>query len=557
MREYIYSILHLVSKKDKKKIPLLLVLFLILSLFEVVSIGLIAPYISLITNTEGEVLLQFFSFLGLNTEREELIAYTSILLLMVFFIKSIMIIFVNKVIIFFSVTQRANLSSLLMRAYQSLPYEEFLARNSSEYVHNIQVLTSKFSSVLVLLLRSISDLVIGLSIFLLLAWQNFNILLILLSVITVFILAYDFWFKDEVKDYGKRANISSDLMIKDLNEGIKGLKEIRIAGRESYFYEKFVRSVGRHAYNSGAFQVIAIMPRHFLEFIMVFFIVSIVLSTILMGGALNEIIPTLGLFGVAALRLLPLSNTFLQSLLQLRNNDNTISRLYKDICQFESGYKSSATSISGVQFNSLELEDVYFSYIGAKRQSLSGVSIKIKRGESIGIVGKSGSGKTTLVDLLLGLLTPNKGCIYFNGDAISQSNTLNGKAAYIPQQVFLLDESLMSNISLSNKKDISIDRVFQAAKQARLSELIERLPNGIDTKIGESGVRISGGERQRIALARALYYDRDIIIMDEATSALDKKTEQEVVREIKSLKGFKTLVIIAHRLETIKHCDII
>jgi ATP-binding cassette, subfamily B, bacterial PglK len=559
---YFRSILYLISKKDKKKIPGLIALFLILSFFEVVGIGLIAPYIALLTNTESETLYRFFIFLGLPTDNTLLIYYTSIGLLSVFLIKSIIVILINKIIIFFSVAQRVNLSAFLMKAYQSLPYEEFLIRNSSEYIHNIQALTSRLSVVLILLLRAVSDLLIGLSIFVLLAWQNFKVLAILTSIIMIFLLTYDIWFKDKVKKYGENVNNSADLMIKDLNEGIKGLKEIRVLGRESYFYKRFVRSITSHAHNSGTFTFVTAAPRYLLEFILVFFIVSIVLSSILLGESLNDIVPTLALFGVASLRLLPLSNTLLQTLLQLRNNENSIDRLYKDVYKFkQKNLKKNETRAAEdlVSFQSLELKNINFSYSESNYKSLNNISIKIEHGKSIGIIGKSGSGKTTLIDLLLGLLEPNTGEIYFNN--INCTNDREGifdtRVAYIPQQVFLLDDSLMNNISLNNKNDTNHDLVMAAVKQARLMELVERLPNGLDTRIGESGVLVSGGERQRIALARALYYDRDVIIMDEATSALDNETEKEIISEIKSFKGSKTLIVIAHRLTTLQNCDII
>jgi ATP-binding cassette, subfamily B, bacterial PglK len=560
--KYLRSILYLVSDKDKKKIPGLIILFLILSFFEVLGIGLIAPYVALITNTESEVLMQVFLFFNLSLEKTSLITFTSIGLLLVFLIKALMIIFINKIIIFFGVAQRVNLSSFLMNAYQSLSYEEFLGRNSSEYIHNIQVLTSKFASVLILLLRTTSDLLIGLSIFALLAWQNFSVLLILLIVIMIFILTYDFWFKDKVKSYGKNANTSSDRMIKELNEGIRGLKEIRVIGRESYFYDRFVNSIRIHGHNSATFQFVASIPRYLLELIMIFFIVSIVVSAILIGGSLNDILPTLALFGVAALRLLPLSNNFLQVILQLRNSENSIDRLFKDVNKFKNNNKEKNLVINSLKldsFQSLELKNIDFGYNGSEYKSLKNVSIKIQHGESIGIIGKSGSGKTTLIDLLLGLLSPAKGEIYLNNRKISnnQLDLLNGRVAYIPQQIFLLDDSLMSNISLNKKANSDLTKVLEAAKQARLFELISRLPYGLDTKIGESGVRVSGGERQRIALARAIYYDRDVIIMDEATSALDSATEKEIINEINNFKGNKTLIVIAHRLTTLQDCDII
>ena len=186
------------------------------------------------------------------------------------------------------------------------------------------------------------------------------------------------------------------------------------------------------------------------------------------------------------------------------------------------------------------------------------LSIDLHAGESIGLIGTSGSGKTTIVDILLGLLAPTGGSVIYNGDPL-QNNlpSWRSQVAYIPQNIFLLDDTLRANIAIGLKEDIDEKKVEKAIKQAQLNDLLQQLPKGLDTVLGERGLRLSGGQRQRVALARAFYFDRDVLIMDEATSALDNETEKEIIEEIRRLKGKKTMIVIAHRLTTVKHCDCI
>jgi ABC-type bacteriocin/lantibiotic exporter with double-glycine peptidase domain len=564
MSKYISQILYLIDDVEKRKIPFLVLLFLILSSVEVIGLGLIAPYISLVIDT-GDVNEWYkytLPFIDLPKEKESLLMLMSVMLLVIFFIKSLLVILVNKIIIFFSLRQRVNLSSFLMKAYQSLPYSEYLQRNSSEYTHNIQALTSIFSSVVLLLLRTISDLIVGIFILSLLAWQNISALMFLLMLVGTILFGYDFLFKKKVGIYGKKSNKASDSMLQGMNEGIEGLKEVRVLGKESFFFQMFAKGVHDHASYSRKYQVILAIPKSLLEFLMVSFIVILVLSALISNQDVQTVVPTLGLFGMAALRLLPSANSVSLTLLQLRNNRDSINRLYKDIYKFRQNVDRDRHSIkksgSNTSFQSVSLSDVDFSYKSAKHKSLNNVSIKIKAGDSIGLIGKSGSGKTTLVDLILGLLHPDKGLVLYNDTSMSEClDKWRSQIAYIPQQIFLLDDSLRSNIALDFKDNVDDKEIIEAINQAQLSELVNQLPEGIDTKIGERGVRVSGGQRQRIALARALYHNRDVIIMDEATSALDSDTEKEIINEIKNLKGSKTLIVIAHRLTTLQNCDII
>jgi ATP-binding cassette subfamily C protein len=294
---------------------------------------------------------------------------------------------------------------------------------------------------------------------------------------------------------------------------------------------------------------------------MMVFVIFLVLGALFLDRSEDLLLPTLSVFGVAALRLFPAVNTFMQSLMQMHYGRNSVSTLFNDVTDIKESVKIHINTSQPMQvneeFQTLSLNQVCFFYPDSKHNALDDISLKIHVGESIGFIGPSGSGKTTLLDTLLGLLEPQKGCIEFNGRNIKNNlKEWQSKVAYIPQQVFLIDGSLRENVALGlNENEIDEDKLLESLRQARLMDLVEKLPQGVNTILGERGIRFSGGQRQRVALARAFYHGRNILVMDEATSALDNATEKEIVTEIERLKGEKTTIVIAHRLTTLKHCD--
>jgi ATP-binding cassette subfamily C protein len=291
------------------------------------------------------------------------------------------------------------------------------------------------------------------------------------------------------------------------------------------------------------------------------FVVTLVIGSIQLGHNLQALVPTLGLFGFAALRLMPSANSISTSLINIRFNRHAISLLYADLVALKETRQTKSSTDPVLKkdgyFRDLTFRDVQFTYQKTKCPALKQVTFNIRAGESIGLIGPSGSGKTTMVDVVLGLVEPQKGEIYYNGkDLIESLDEWRAQVAYLPQQVFLIDNSLRNNIALG-MEDEEIDDVqlHEAIRQARLTELAEQLPDGVETILGERGIRLSGGQRQRVALARAFYHGRSVLVMDEATSALDNETEQEIVEEIRHFKGKKTMIVIAHRLTTVQHCD--
>lgn len=562
-KKYLYEIYFLLGE-DKKVVPFMVLVFIFSSMLDLLGIGLVAPYVSIVLSPNTFKSSKFYSLLveyNLPTEITKVAILLGGILILVFALKVLTAYFINKMILSFSFNKIVKLRSQLMKSYQNLEYTDYLKRNSSEYIYSILNLTAIYAQgVLESVLRLISEAIVMMAIFaLLLATSGLELLIFVVLVGFVF-FSYNLLFRKKLVDYGRQADNEMKSLVKGIHEGIEGLKEVRVLKKEQYFYNKVVQASERICDVRVTAAIIKSLPRNLLEFVIVSFIVGLLVSAILMGRDIGEFTTVLGMFAVSAMRLIPSSNHIMAGIVSLGHNRNAVNLLYDDInnlsnCKFENW-----DSIQGVkeEFKSISLENVDYSYGGARVGALSSISIDIKAGESIGIIGSSGSGKSTLVDVLLGFLDPEKGRVVFNGETLTKSN-LNKwlrEVAYLPQSIFIIDDTLKRNVALgSNKNEIEESKVIASLKKSNLWGLVEDLNDGLETMLGERGTRLSGGQQQRVAIARAFYYGRDVLIMDEATSALDNQTETEIVEEIRRLKGEKTMVVIAHRLTTLKYCD--
>jgi ATP-binding cassette, subfamily B, bacterial PglK len=564
MYTYIKEIFQLLGN-ERRKLPVMILLFVLASLLDIIGLGLIGPYIALLVDPENldGALGWFIQALDLPREPKWLLSALGISLIGLYLIKAISAIWVNYVITKFGFSQQVRIRSRLMKTYQSLPYTEYLQRNSAEYVYSIQMMSGHYTSQVVMtLLRLTSDSILGVAILALLAWTNGLALLILMGLLSAMILIYDRIFRRYLRTYGRKSNKAEIAMVKGINEGVEGLKEIRVLGYEAHFYRKVLEGARQYAHCNTWKQVISLAPRYLLEFIMVSFVV--LLATIMFESKQNssELLPTLGVFAFAAMRLLPTVNVFSNSLLQLRFARDAVTRLHQDLIRHNTETLSLRKHLDSEKmyndpFNILSMQRVSFRYPNTDRDALHKITLEIHAGESIGIIGTSGSGKSTLVDMLLGMLEPHEGGILINGRLMNEKLVAwRTQVAYLPQQIFLIDDTMRRNIALGiEDKDIDNGRISEALRQTRLTDLVDELPEGTETLLGERGVRLSGGQRQRIALARAFYHGRNILVMDEATSALDNETEREIIEEINYFKGKKTMIVIAHRMSTVQQCD--
>jgi ATP-binding cassette subfamily C protein len=453
------------------------------------------------------------------------------------------------------------LKNKMMRGYLAMPYPFYLRRNSADLIWNVdtavdRVCQEAMSAAVIVA----SEILAAASIAAVLLYTAPKITLIagcLLGGGLALLLKLT---RSLASRYGYGRDRLSRAILRDLQQTFGGVKEIKVIGREEFFagvLEQKLRGILKLGYLAKTLQASAPL---FTETLFVGGALLVIALLSAKGVVRSEGLPLLALFSYAAFRIVPSVNRVAWGVNQIRGAARSANNLYDDYRLIAGLERVSADGDDGhaVMLNSaIELERVSFAYPEAEYPALHEISLTIRRGESIGIVGPSGAGKSTLADLLVGLLRPSSGRILIDGqDLFDRRYAWKHRVGYVPQSIFLLDESLTRNIAFGvADAEISVERVRAVVRMVQLEQLVATLPAGLDTVVGERGVRFSGGERQRVGIGRALYHDPDLLVFDEATSALDQATEAEVTRAIESLQGRKTLLVIAHRLATVRHCD--
>lgn len=568
MIEHLSRFLYLVRGK-KKNLLLMTLLFLFISTLEAVGTGLVGPFISLATRPQQIEQNQWLSWLyqqsNLNSQ-DRFLFLLGLIVIIVFYIKSFLSFNAQKSVFEFGYSHQGELASRLMQAYLAAPYTFHLGRNSAVLIQNILNETDRFSSgVMMPILTSISNGVVILALVLLLINTDPLAVVIILGIMTVALLLFNL-LKDRLIVWGKEASESRTEMIRTINHGLGSFKETRTIGCESYFEKQMQEQTKRYSVSTSLALSFGNLPRFTIEAVLISFLIGFTFLSITANrqNAVN-ITSVLGIFALASIRLLPAVGNLVSAIGGIRYHAYSIERLYFDLKELENLQLESKLAVSAavpesaiLAFNdTIALESVSYCYPNAPNQSLKRISIDIQKGQSIGLIGKSGAGKTTLVDVILGLLEPQQGDIKVDGVSIySNLRSWQNLIGYVPQSIFLMDDTLAKNIAFGIPNEL-IDRqkLHQAVEAAQLSELVERLSDGLNTVVGERGVLLSGGQRQRVGIARALYHQREILVFDEATAALDNETESLVTEAIKSLSRLKTTIVIAHRLSTIEHCD--
>ena len=561
LKKYFQELLYLVGK-DKRKLPFFFLLFLFSSLLDVVGLGLIVSYIQLIVSPENineGYIYDIQEFFGVHQPPNEILTTLGASLLLVFLIKAVFGIYVENKLIIFGELQRSLLQSKLMWAYQHISFLDFLSKNTSYYINLINTSTYYHGSAVRTALKLLSNSIITIAVLIMLMLTSPIVSLLMILFLGTLVGSYSYFLKNRIIESSQLNQKYSENMIKAINEGMHGYKEIRILGKETFFHDKVKENSNNVARVQGNYQTLIMVPRYLLELIIITALVISVLVSIKFGSDLQLLAPTIALFGVAAIRLLPMMNFYSEGINRLRYSRYYVSLLYNDVSKLKryKAIKEKESTENSDLFMHITLKNTSFIYLGTQHHAIDDISMTIKAGEAIGIIGASGSGKTTLINTILGLIEPQSGNILYNNLPLNNNiHKWHKHVAYLPQDSFITDDSVRHNVALGIE-DSKIDdsHVYQSLRKASLDDLIEQLPDDINTILGENGMRLSGGQRQRIVLARAFYHNRDVLIMDESTSALDNATEREVVNEIQKLKGSITLIVIAHRMSTIEHCD--
>jgi len=558
MKKLLLNIFSLLDS-EKRKLPYLLFLFLVMSLFDVISIGIIGPYLAYVVSPEPtpEWVDWIASLFSVEYKRNELLIVIGMLLLSVFLLKTLISIYVQKEILNFSQKQQVRLRLGLLKQISSMPYIEFVQRNSAEYIHNLQQLTQNFVNSLRMLLRSISDVFVVFALLIMLSWIYLEVVIILFVVVVIVASLFYLLIKNKQTYHGLMVNSSSQKMIQYLQEFLYGFKELRVLNKEHTYVNAYTKQAVNYGKNHSQSLLIISSIRYIMEITMVF--VVIVVTILANQNHSGDLISMLAVLGLSAVRILPAGNLVLTVINQMRYDKDAIARLHDNYYKFSDMHKEDVSDDMRdiEEFEELSFNNVSFSY--KQNLIINNASFVIKKNQVIGFVGESGSGKTTLLDLIMGLLSPTDGNIKFNKINLQQYiSKWNSIISYMPQEGLLMDATLAANIALEYDADnIDINLIQESIDFAQLNKFVDSSALGMNALIGEHGSAVSGGQRQRILLARTFYNKRNVLVMDEATRGLDEKTEHEVVEEIKRLKGSRTIIIVAHKISTLRFCDLI
>lgn len=556
--------------KDKLKVVILVFFMLVAGFLEVLSIAVLSGFVAGVADPDlllnNKYLAFLFNYFNIVSHRQILI-YGTISLISIFLFKNLYLIAYKYLKARFIINRYRSISGRLFKIYMNIPYSFHLNRNSADLIRNVSSEASSVAnSVISSLLQMATEIIMTIIIIIL--------LLIVEPIVTIFSLVIlggvSFLFlrftKKKMKYFGEKAITERSKIIKTINEGIGGFKEITIMNRQSWFTKKFDKSILNLSKAQIYNQITKQSVHPIIETIAIAGILIIAIFLLSQGHSLASLAATLALFALSIKRLLPAINNIISEYNSLRYHVFSVDKVYQDIIQFKE-YEHKNREISQKENydqektsflrNKIELKNIQFKYNDNQALILDNISLTISQGQAIGLVGKTGSGKTTLVDLILGLLKPSKGSIEVDKkDIYTNLNNWQKNIGYIPQFIYLADDSIRNNIALGlNEKDIDDKKIKKAIKVAQLTELINELPNRENTKIGERGIRLSGGQRQRIGIARALYHNPEVLVMDEATSSLDNITEKFIIQAIEELKKDRTIIIIAHRLSTVRNCD--
>ena len=545
----------ILTQKERRNLIWIFSLMLFGTVLETFSLGLVVPVVGLLTKSE---------YLKSHPRIDELLNYPSqtqfvvgamLLLVLVYVVKSIILIGSLWVQYGYSTSVTKRLGRTLFENYLKQPFTFHLQRNSATLIRNSQNSASVMSGTIDPILSIAADALVTSGMMVLLLVIEPKVTIITILVFALSSMALRRFSSRRIRLWGEAQNFHKGKIIQHLQQGFGGVKDVKILGRENYFVNQYSDHLDGNANVLRRFSLAQAIPRFGLEILMMIGLASLVSTMVLSGQELTGILPVLGLFGAAAFRLLPAVNRSILSAQTINLNRPLVDGVAADLGLSIS--TTSTKSVHGHLASSISVENLSFSYETSTTQALTGVSIDIARGEAVGLVGPSGSGKSTLVDILLGLLEPTSGRVLVDGNDIREN--LRGwqdQIGYVPQSIFLTDDTLRRNVAFGLPKgEIDDDAVKSAIRSAQLEDFVSSLPDGLDTIVGERGVRLSGGQRQRIGIARALYNNPDVLVLDEATSSLDTETEHGVMQAVQALQGEKTVIIVAHRLSTVEYCD--
>lgn len=559
------KIKYILDREQKIKLFFMLIVILIGALLELLGVSAIMPLINVATSPES--VNEKWYFVLINdlfgvSEVKQLITILALLLVIVYVVKNLYISMMYNLQYRFIFNNQRRLAVKMMNAYMHQNYLFHVSRNVAELQRNVTEDVNGFYTVVLNAMQFIAEASVCVVLVVFLMRTDVMTTLVVAALVFVFAVLVGVVFKKTLVKKGKENRNVSIRLTKWVLQSFSGIKEIKVMNKERFFLENYESTYRRFTVLQRQQSMLTFIPRPVMETVCISgLLLTMAVKVYAFDTDLAEFIPALGVFAIAAFRMLPSFNRISGYMSAMMFNKPAIDVLYNDLIEIE---KLNKTIINENQTteplavkSGISIKNVSFQYPNSDKMVLENLNLDIACNTSVALIGASGAGKSTLADIILGVLEPQSGSIFVDGkDIRANMNAWHASIGYIPQVIYLMDDTIRANIAFGIEEEkIDEAMLWRAVREAQLEDFVKSLPEGLDTMIGDRGVKLSGGQRQRIGIARALYGNPQVLILDEATSALDNDTEKEVMNAIDSLHGTRTLLVIAHRLTTIRKCD--
>lgn len=558
----IKKVLSIITPAEARGFVKLTVVILCMGLLEILGVASILPFMQLVANPDGilqyDVVQAIVDYFGFNRTRQLVLASGGIVVGLIV-VANLFSIYATWLQYTTSWQFIHHLSKRLMAGYLRMPYPYFLTTPTAELSSYVLSQIGDFVNGLVVpLVEIVGRGIVVLVLFAMLLWVDFEIALVMFGALgSAYVVIY-LAQRNILSRLGRERMLANVQRFQVLQQVFDGIKTVKAYNRQGFFFNHFAEHSDRFARLQPRYQVLTAAPKNILEILAFTSIIAITIYMFLNRGDFSEIVPTLSLYAVAGYRLLPALQKTFKAISSLRHNQPVLDKIHESLRMAGSGRDfPSALPAPLIMERELRIEALHFRYEGAERDTLGGIGLTLRKGQTIAVVGSTGSGKTTLIDLMVGLLRPTSGRLVVDDTELTVTNLPNWRSAvaYVPQDVFLFDDTILNNVTMGG--GAGAEEVEKALDLADIGAFVRGLPDGLRTTVGEKGVRLSGGQRQRLGLARALLANPSVLILDEATSALDNVTERGIIDALNNLPRNITTVVIAHRLSTVQHADCI
>ncbi len=556
---------YVLDRKQKINLGILLIIIFIGAFVELLGVSAVMPLINVAMQPETIHEKWYFILISKYTgitDANQMVLFLAVFLIIIYILKNIYVMAMYSLQYRFVFNNQQRLSVRMMKSYMQQDYLFHVSKNVAEFQRNITSDVNGFFTVALNVLQFLAEFSVSAVLVIFLLIQDWVSTVAIAALLFLFMGIFTVFFRKVLVKIGEESRQANVLVTKWLFQAFSGIKEIKVANKESFFITNYDKNYKDCARVQRQQSILTYLPKPVMETVCICsLMLAMIIKIAVMKSDIVSFVTTLSVFAVAAFRMLPSFNKITGYISGMMFNKPAIDSVYRDLKEIERlmGQKTieQKDTVNITLNKSIQFNDVSFHYSGSDKWILKDANLEIQKNTSVALIGASGAGKTTAADLILGILEPQEGTVTIDGVDIKKCmKSWHEEIGYIPQVIYLMDDTIRANVAFGiPESEIDDTRIEKALREAQLDQFVQALPDGLDTMIGDRGVKLSGGQRQRIGIARALYRNPNVLVLDEATSALDSDTEREVMEAIDGLHGTRTLIVIAHRLSTLRKCD--